>query len=65
VPLAHPSYGEVGGLFGSGTPWTFSDTAAGLDRPAPLLGQDNADVYERLLGYPAERVAAMAADGLI
>ena len=65
VPLDHPGYGVAGGLLGSGTPWAFSDTAAGFSRPAPLLGQDNADVYGRLLGYPPEKVAAMAADGLI
>jgi crotonobetainyl-CoA:carnitine CoA-transferase CaiB-like acyl-CoA transferase len=65
VPLEHPDYGPVGGLAGSGTPWTFSDTTAGFSRPAPRLGQDNADVYERLLGYAPEKVAAMAADGLI
>jgi crotonobetainyl-CoA:carnitine CoA-transferase CaiB-like acyl-CoA transferase len=65
VPLAHPSYGVIGGLLGSGAPWTFGDTPAGFDSPAPLLGQNNADVYERLLGYPHQRVAAMAADGLI
>lgn len=65
IPLAHPAYGTVGGLLGSGTPWKFSDTEAGFSRPAPQLGQDNTDVYGRLLGYPPERVAAMAADGLI
>ena len=65
VPLAHPAYGAVAGLLGSGTPWTFSESTAGLERPAPQLGQDNADVYGRLLGYPPAQLAAMAADGLI
>lgn len=65
VPLAHPVYGQVGDLYGSGAPWTFSDTPAGFSKPAPLLGQDNADVYGRLLGYPVERLTAMADDGLI
>jgi CoA:oxalate CoA-transferase len=65
VPLEHPDYGAAGDLLGSGTPWKFSETEAGFDRPAPLLGQDNADVYGSLLGYPPEKVAAMAASGLI
>jgi len=65
VPLEHPEHGPVGGLYGSGVPVVFSRTPAGYDRPAPGLGEHNEWVYGELLGYGADRVAEMAADGLI
>lgn len=59
VPLAHPVYGPVGDLVGSGVPIVFSRDPAGFDTPAPAHGQHNQEVYG------AERAADMAADHLI
>jgi crotonobetainyl-CoA:carnitine CoA-transferase CaiB-like acyl-CoA transferase len=65
VPLAHPQTGPAGGLYGSGIPVEFSATPAGFDRPAPRLGEHNGWVYGDLLGYGADRLARLAADGVI
>jgi len=65
VPLEHPKYGAVEDLYGMGLPMRFSDASAGYDRPAPELGQHNSVVYGELLGYSAERLAQLKAQGVI
>jgi crotonobetainyl-CoA:carnitine CoA-transferase CaiB-like acyl-CoA transferase len=47
VDLVHPSAGPIKAL---GVPVKLSDTPGAVDRPAPRLGQDNADVLTEL-GY--------------
>ncbi|RAY15868.1 CoA transferase [Actinomadura craniellae] len=65
VPLAHPRYDRAGELYGTGVPIVFSAAETALDEPAPALGEHNAEIYGDLLGYDAERLAALAADGVI
>ncbi|WP_199432896.1 CaiB/BaiF CoA transferase family protein [Qaidamihabitans albus] len=65
VPLLHPEYGLVDGLSATGVPIRFSAARAGLDRPAPRLGEHNDHVYGGLLGYSAERIATLAANSVI
>jgi crotonobetainyl-CoA:carnitine CoA-transferase CaiB-like acyl-CoA transferase len=65
VPLEHPVYGTVADLVGSGVPIVLSRDASRVQGAAPLLGQHNSHVYGDLLGYSTERVAAMAAEGVI
>jgi crotonobetainyl-CoA:carnitine CoA-transferase CaiB-like acyl-CoA transferase len=48
-----------------GVPITFSDAAAPALRPAPAVGQDNALVYGEWLGYGAEAVEKLRAEGVI
>lgn len=64
VPLRHPSYEDIVELWGSGLPITMSDSATGLDRPAPALGAHNHEVLAGLLGYDAARIAALS-DGKV
>jgi crotonobetainyl-CoA:carnitine CoA-transferase CaiB-like acyl-CoA transferase len=59
VPLVHPELGAVDGLYGSGFPVRFSASRAGYDLPAPRLGEHNDFVLGGVLGYPAERIAAL------
>jgi crotonobetainyl-CoA:carnitine CoA-transferase CaiB-like acyl-CoA transferase len=65
VPLVHPTLGPVDGLSATGVPIRFSAARVGLDRPAPTLGEHNDHVYRDLLGYSAEELAALAADGVV
>jgi CoA:oxalate CoA-transferase len=65
IPLAHPELGPVEDIVGSGFPVRFSGTRAGYESPPPRLGQHNEFVLEGMLGYTAERVAALRASGAI
>lgn len=47
VPLHHP---VIGDMKVNGNPVKLMDTKADISRPAPELGQDNADIYGELLG---------------
>lgn len=65
APLAHPKYGIIDGVVGSGVPITFSRSRADLTSPAPALGQHNAEILSGLLGYSPDRLAALAAEGIV
>lgn len=65
VPLEHPVHGRVADLYGTGLPVTFSETHAGFTQPAPTLGQHNQPIYRELLGYSADRIDQLRADGVI
>jgi crotonobetainyl-CoA:carnitine CoA-transferase CaiB-like acyl-CoA transferase len=65
VPVGHPVYGDVADLSATGVPIRFSGSDVGLDEPPPALGQHNSAVYEQLLGYSAEQLAALASDSVI
>jgi CoA:oxalate CoA-transferase len=63
--LQHPVYGEVEDIIVGGLPIRMSGSFTGFDRPAVPLGASNGDVYGAMLGLDAERVAALARDGVI
>lgn len=65
VPIPHPVYGAIEDVYGPGIPIVFSDSSAGLDRPAPLLGEHNDEIYRGLLGYSEEKVKLLEQDGAI
>ena len=65
VPLLHPTLGPQADIPVTGVPVHFANARVGFDRPAPFLGQHNADLYEGLLGYSGERIAQLRADGVI
>ena len=65
VPLVHPTYGQVDGLYGSGLPVVFSRSRADLSRPAPGLGEQTHTVLSELLDYDEEHIRRLRADGVL
>jgi crotonobetainyl-CoA:carnitine CoA-transferase CaiB-like acyl-CoA transferase len=61
VDLVHPGAGPIKAL---GVPVKLSDTPGAVDRAAPLLGQDNADVLTEL-GYSEAEQRALKDQGVI
>jgi crotonobetainyl-CoA:carnitine CoA-transferase CaiB-like acyl-CoA transferase len=60
--LTYPGVGTVSVMR---APLRFSDATVEISRPAPALGEHNAEVLGELLGYSAAKIAALAADGLL
>jgi crotonobetainyl-CoA:carnitine CoA-transferase CaiB-like acyl-CoA transferase len=46
-------------------PYILSETPCRVRRPAPLLGQDNEEIYHRELGYSNEELVNFKTDGVI
>jgi len=62
VPIEHPAVGTV--QYPS-TPYKLSETPWCVDRPAPLLGEYNEEVYCKRLGYSKEYLVRLRAAGII
>ena len=60
--ISHPSAGEIRSL---GIPFRFSATPASIRRAPPTLSQHTDEVLREVLGYDAERLAALRRDGVI
>jgi crotonobetainyl-CoA:carnitine CoA-transferase CaiB-like acyl-CoA transferase len=65
VPLEHPQFGGVADVIGMGVPISFSEARTPAMRPAPQSGQDNDLVYGEWLGYGADGVERLRANGVI
>jgi crotonobetainyl-CoA:carnitine CoA-transferase CaiB-like acyl-CoA transferase len=65
VPMVHPKYGAADGIYAMGLPIRFSQAAAGFDQPPPGLGEHNQRVYGEILGYDANRIEELRAQGVI
>jgi len=62
VDIEHPEVGKV--TYPRGL-CIFSETPWALERPAPLLGQHNEEVYAKLLGFTREDLVMMRQAGTI
>lgn len=62
VEIDHP---ETGKIKYPAVPYHFSKTPWAVERPAPLLGQHNEDIYCQLLGYPKREMVSMRENGVI
>jgi crotonobetainyl-CoA:carnitine CoA-transferase CaiB-like acyl-CoA transferase len=65
VPLLHPTLGAQPDIPVTGVPVHFANARVGFERPAPGLGQHNAEVYGGLLSYSAERLGQLRGAGVI
>jgi CoA:oxalate CoA-transferase len=64
VPLAHPKYGHVDGLYGSGFPVRFSQSRAAFSGTAPHLGE-HTDAVLSGLGYSTEAIGRLRRAGVL
>jgi len=62
VDIDHP---ETGVLKYPGAPYKFSETPWRINRPAPLLGQHNEEIYCKRLGYSRRDLVQMRGAGTI
>lgn len=62
VEVEHP---EMGNVKCPAAPYRFSKTPWRVERPAPLLGEHNEEIYCNRLGYPKEELARMRGAGII
>ncbi len=62
VDIEHPDLGRVRNL---GAPFKLPASPGGPVRPAPRLGQHNAEVYGELLGLGSGELASLRAGGII
>ena len=62
VELEHPALGSIRDL---GAPFKLPESPGGPRRPAPLLGEHNAEVYGTLLGMNADALAALREGSII
>lgn len=62
VTLPHPAAGQVQLV---ASPMRLSATPPQYDRPPPLLGQHTDQVLQELLGYDAERIAALRGEKVL
>lgn len=60
--IEHPAAGKIKY---PGAPFKLSGTPAAIERPAPLLGQHNEQVYCGMLGYTREQLVRMRQLGII
>jgi len=62
VDVEHPQAGSVKLL----APWVrFSETPSRIERPSPLVGQHNEEVFGKLLGLSPDDVRTLAEEGAI
>ena len=62
VEIDHP---ETGRIEYPGASYMFSKTPWAVERPAPLLGQHNEEIYCGLLGYNRQEMVRMRENGVI
>ena len=62
VPIKHP---VIGDMKVNGNPIKLLDTKAEISRPAPMLGQDNEEIFENILGLDKEKIHKLAEEGII
>ena len=58
----HPLIGEMTVM---GNPIKFRDTRVSIDRPAPLLGQHNHEIYSEMTGMSSQEIEGLRANGAI
>jgi crotonobetainyl-CoA:carnitine CoA-transferase CaiB-like acyl-CoA transferase len=63
--LVEKDHPEIGRRTHAGIPWTMSGTPCVVRAAAPILGADTDSILGTLLGYSAEKIAQLRADGVL
>jgi len=63
VKTEHPAVGQIKKF--PSTPYRFSKTPWSLNRPAPLLGEHNQEIYGKRLGYTEDELIRLEQEGAI
>ncbi|WP_199086625.1 CaiB/BaiF CoA-transferase family protein [Bosea sp. ASV33] len=63
-PLFHPEAGQIDAV-GAGVPIRMSGSTVGFDKPAPMLGADNENVFGSLAGLSDIEIARLKTEGVI
>ncbi len=63
--LAHPALGDLPGVHAQGFPIKLSATPGGYERPAPLIGQHNEEIFCGLLGMKKDEIEKLKSNGVI
>lgn len=62
VDMEHPVLGKLKNL---GAPFKLPACPGGPNKPAPLLGQDNLEIYSQLLGLSEKQIEQLKGEGII
>jgi benzylsuccinate CoA-transferase BbsF subunit len=62
APVDHP---EIGRYHAEGPPFLFSKTPFKIDRAAPMLGEHNEYVFQKLVGMPGDEYDRLVKEGVI
>lgn len=65
IPVIHPLFGEVSSVKAAGLPIRFGVSKAGFDKPAPMVGQHNAEVYREWLDLNDKEMDELKGEGII
>ncbi len=63
--LEHPALGALSGVHAQGFPIKLSESPGGYERPAPLIGQHNDEIFGGLLGMTESEIDGLRAKGVI
>jgi len=63
--IAELSHSQWGRVKQTGMLTKFAAAPAAIDRAAPLLGEHTDEILREYLGYPAEKIAALRATGIV
>jgi crotonobetainyl-CoA:carnitine CoA-transferase CaiB-like acyl-CoA transferase len=61
----HVNHPEIGDMRVNGNPVKLMDMMPQIKSPAPLLGQDNAEIYSQFLGMNADNLDTLKREGVI
>ena len=63
--IVHTRHPVMGDIVLNGNPVKLSETKTGIERPSPVLGSDNEEVYGGILGYSDLELEALREEGVI